>query len=81
MNKDNKPPVCVLTGDDDGTIVLKPRLVKQSQMRHPKLVLDIRTATGEVVAVGVPMAQMAKIEEFMTYCYDWRRDQIFGIED
>ncbi|MGN1149461.1 MAG: hypothetical protein ACI4SY_02005 [Sutterella sp.] len=81
MDNEKKPPICVISGDDDGSIVLKPRMVKNAQMQYPKLVVDIRTASGEFVAVSVPMSQMAKIEEFMTFCYDWRRHQLFGTEE
>ena len=81
MDSEKKAPICVVSGEEDGTIVFKPRLIKTENMRYPKLAVDIRTAEGELIAVGVTMAQMAKIEEFMTYCYDWRRHHIFGTEE
>ena len=71
------PPVCVISGEDDGTLVFKPRLDKTTNAEHPRLVVDIRTAEGVYVATGVLMSQLAKLEEFMTYAYDWRRHHIF----
>lgn len=80
MDNEKLPPICVLYGEEDGTVIMRPRLIKTELMQRPKLVVDIRTAAGELVAVGIPMDQMAKIEEFITFCYDWRRHQMFGSE-
>lgn len=72
----DNPPVCVVSGEEDGTIVIKPRLVENKRRRLPDVVVDIRTAEGVYVAVEVPMRQMAKLDEFITAVYDWRRRQV-----
>lgn len=77
--KDN-PPVCVLSGDEDGTLVIKPRLVDNPRRRMPEVVVDIRTAEGIYVATCVSMQQLAKLDEFITAAYDWRRNAILEKE-
>ena len=71
-----KEPVCSLFGEDDGALVFKPRLVDNKRRRLPEPVVDIRTAYGIYVATGVSMRQMAKLDEFITAVYDWRRKQV-----
>ena len=71
-----KEPVCSLFGEDDGALVFKPRLVDNKRRRLPEPVVDIRTADGIYVATGVSMRQMAKLDEFITAVYDWRRKQL-----
>ena len=71
-----KEPVCCIYGEDDGALVFKPRLVDNKNRRLPEPVVDIRTADGIYVATGVPMRQMAKLDEFITAVYDWRRKQL-----
>lgn len=71
-----KEPVCSLFGEDDGALVFKPRLVDNERRRLPEPVVDIRTADGIYVATGVSMRQMAKLDEFITAVYDWRRKQV-----
>lgn len=74
------PPVCVVSGDEDGTLVIKPRLVDNKNRRMPDVVVDIRTAEGIYVASGVSMRQLAKLDEFITAVYDWRRNEIMEKE-
>ena len=71
-----KEPVCSLFGEDDGALVFKPRLVDNKRRRLPEPVVDIRTADGIYVATGISMRQMAKLDEFITAVYDWRRKQL-----
>ena len=71
-----KEPVCSLFGEDDGALVFKPRLVDNKRRRLPEPVVDIRTADGIYVATGISMRQMAKLDEFITAVYDWRRKQV-----
>ncbi|MGN1209553.1 MAG: hypothetical protein ACI4SV_04560 [Duodenibacillus sp.] len=72
----DNPPVCVVSGEEDGTIVIKPRLVENKRRRLPDVVVDIRTAEGIYVATGVSMRQLAKLDEFITAVYDWRRRHV-----
>ena len=74
-----KEPVCSLFGEDDGALVFKPRLVDNKRRRLPEPVVDIRTADGIYVATGVSMRQMAKLDEFITAVYDWRRKQVMPV--
>ena len=72
----NKNPVCVVSGEEDGIIVFRPRIVDNPNRRLPDLVVDVVTAEGICVASGVSMRQLAKLDEFITAAYDWRRWQI-----
>lgn len=72
----DRPPVCTVFGDEDGTLVITPRLVEDQRRRLPDVVVDIRTAEGIYVATSVPMRQLAKLDEFITAVYDWRRRQV-----
>lgn len=46
---------------------------------HKSVVIDVVAESGEVIASGIPLHSLHRLEHFTTEVYDWRRVQLFGV--